>query len=156
MREALKEYILEKILTIQSLEDNPVLNNVTKAKKLDSFLKEILAEGKKKYSVKNNDSLFRIKENVRNVLGQLSEIWVPSEEEKEAAFNAADKIHEEDEALDNITWHYNLYEQALTLIDQAQNTSSYTQTQPVLAVLVQDKAKVKAILKVEKGINERL
>ena len=45
VREALTEYILEKYLKDEVLEDNPVPNNVTKANKLDSFFKGLFRRG---------------------------------------------------------------------------------------------------------------
>ena len=111
---------------------------------MDNCIKELLLENKRTLTLNHEKDLKGIHDKVSHVFGPLLRLWGIIEERKEAALQ---KFSQNNENCSPVLAVSFLFEQSIPLLGQAFNTTSYFRRENFLETLIDDKSKVKEILR---------
>ena len=144
-------HISDKEIKDKILDDNPIPSNVKETQALDTYIKELMIENKKNYTLTQENILKNIQEKITHVLGPLSKLWVIMESEKDHILQSQEgeevDITNDDPSSAEIKEISQLFEQTILLIGQAINNTTYYRRKNVLSTLIEGNNKVKEILK---------
>ena len=126
-------YIPDKDLRENILVENPVPENISSEKNLDSYLKELLEEQNKKACLSGENALARVQTRIGYVYGPLTKLWSLVEGER---FSMCE---EDKEVLEGVNLTCSLFEQVVTLLGQAFNTCSHFRRRNILTSFLHDK-----------------
>ena len=77
----MQKFVKDKNLKESILNENPVLTNITKQRKLDEYYKELLEENCAKRELALDCILEKIQSKTLNIMEPLSKLWFGFEEE---------------------------------------------------------------------------
>ena len=108
----LREHYTEAEIRENILEDFPVPKNIDSTPQLDSLMETYLGETKNIYATKNDQSLARISNKIRDVTGPLSQVWRMCHAKKSSKLRATairDKLDKSmtllSQAISAVTFH---------------------------------------------------
>ena len=76
----MQKFVKDKNLKESILNENPVLTNITKQRKLDEYYKELLEENRAKRELALDCILEKIQSKTLNIIEPLSKLWFGFEE----------------------------------------------------------------------------
>ena len=125
------------------LKENPVPTNITPPQKLDGYIRELLQENLKKGALVQYQTLQNLQHQLSLILGPLSKVWNMIEIEKDLVLDSSEVSPEEESQVKGMC---GLFEQTVTLVAQAFNTTAYYRRTNILSSVIQDQKRVKELL----------
>jgi len=145
--QSLCEHVPDKVLNETIMEDCPVPKNINPCKKLDSFMKELMEEQKKSYSIKLESQLHTMNQRLGYILGPLCKVWEHTESEKNDILALGeDMLAGHEDQINHISEICQLVEKTVTLVAQTANSMTYFRRLNVLNALIPDSTKVKQLI----------
>ena len=132
----LQKFVQDKNSKDSILNENPVLTNITKPRKLDDYYKELLEENRAKRELTLDGTLEKIQSKKLNIMGPLSKLWFRFEEVLDQENNMVQL---------DLNELIQYLEQSVMLVGQAFNVVTYNQRLIVLSA-VHNKQKAKNII----------
>ena len=136
-------HVADKVLKAK-VSECPKPHNIKTTPILDGYIRELLIENRKHLTVNHEDSLKSIQDRIGHVFGPLLQLWAIMDEEKEAALEDLKARGEDTSHLKQISA---LFEQSISFLCQAFNSTSYHRRKSILETLIDGKTKVRDILK---------
>ena len=134
----LNEFVQDADIKEAILQQNPVPSNISKPRKLDDFLKELLEEGNKNHVLRVDHALEKIQQKTINIFGPLSRVWYTIDQARKSKENKVEV------SMRDLT---KSVEQAVTMIGQSFNAVSYQRRLNVLSTVMKEGKKAKQTLK---------
>ena len=139
----LTNHVADKVLKAK-VSECPKPHNLKTTPILDGYIRELLMENHKHFTVNHEESLKNIQDRIGHVFGPLLQLWAIMDEEKEVALEDLRARGEDTSHLNQISA---LFEQSVSFLCQAFNSTSYHRRKSILETLIDGKTKVRDILK---------